>query len=122
MCSIDNICVQIITIKLVQFYHKVIHLIINVNIGQHTVVGSMNMLDASVIGKVIQKYREEKGLSQEVLSGLADIGRSHLSAIERGKRRPTLDTFFKICEALHVRPSTIMAEIECQIDDISRKN
>ena len=70
------------------------------------------MLDAIVVGKVIQRYREQRGLSQEVLSGLADIGRTHLSAIERGARKPTLETFFKISEALGVAPSEIMAEIE----------
>ena len=51
------------------------------------------MLDAVVVGNVIQQEREEKGLSQEVVSGFAGIGRTHLSAIERGERRPTLDTF-----------------------------
>lgn len=39
------------------------------------------MLDAVLVGKVIQEYREKKHLSQEVVSGLADIGRTHLSAI-----------------------------------------
>lgn len=73
------------------------------------------MLDAKIVGKVIQKYREEKGLSQEVLSGLAGIGRSHLSAIERGERRPTLDTFFKIGEALGIGPSVLMSAVEIAI-------
>lgn len=70
------------------------------------------MLDPVIVGKVIQEFRENKGVSQEVLSGLAGIGRTHLSAIERGVRRPTLDTFFRIGEALQVKPSTILAEIE----------
>lgn len=70
------------------------------------------MLDAVVVGNVIQQEREEKGLSQEVVSGFAGIGRTHLSAIERGERRPTLDTFFKIAEALRIRPSELMARIE----------
>lgn len=70
------------------------------------------MLDAVIVGKVIQRYREEKGLSQEVLSGLADIGRTHLSAIERGVRKPTLETFFRISEALEIRPSVLLAAIE----------
>ena len=73
------------------------------------------MLDAIVVGKVIQRYREQRGLSQEVLSGLADIGRTHLSAIECGARKPTLETFFKISEALGVAPSEIMAEIEKEL-------
>ena len=38
------------------------------------------MVDAVTIGRVIQGYREKKKLSQEVVSGLADIGRTHLRA------------------------------------------
>lgn len=74
------------------------------------------MLDAIIVGKVIQRFREEKGLSQEVLSGFADIGRTHLSAIERGTRKPTLDTFFKISDALDVRPSVLLAAIESELE------
>ena len=70
------------------------------------------MLDAVVVGRVIQDCREKKGLSQAVVSGFADIGRTHLSAIERGERKPTLETFFRICDALQVRPSEMMAKIE----------
>lgn len=74
------------------------------------------MLDAIIVGKVIQNIREKKNLSQEVVSGLADIGRTHLSAIERGERKPTLETFFRISEALNMRPSELMKEIEKEID------
>ena len=70
------------------------------------------ILDAKVVGRVIQAYREDKGLSQEVVSGLADIGRTHLSAIERGVRKPTLETFFRLAEALNIRPSQLIATIE----------
>ena len=70
------------------------------------------MLDAEVVGKIIQEYREKRGLSQEVVSGLADIGRTHLSAIERGIRKPTLETFFKIADALDILPSELMKRIE----------
>lgn len=70
------------------------------------------MLDAIVVGNVIQRFRESKRQSQELVSGFAGIGRTHLSAIERGERKPTLETFFKIAEALNVRPSIIMAAIE----------
>lgn len=75
------------------------------------------MLDAIVVGQVIQRLREEKGLSQEVLSGFADIGRTHLSAIERGERKPTLETFFRISKALGVPASEVMAIIEREIGE-----
>ncbi|MBO5212008.1 MAG: helix-turn-helix transcriptional regulator [Clostridia bacterium] len=70
------------------------------------------MLDSKIVGKVIQQYRESKSLSQEVVSGLADIGRTHLSAIERGQRKPTLDTLFKIADALNVEPHRLVKQIE----------
>jgi len=73
------------------------------------------MLDPIIVGKVIQEFREKKNLSQEVVSGLADIGRTHLSAIERGVRKPTLETFFKICGAMDVKPSVVIKEIENRI-------
>lgn len=75
------------------------------------------MLNAELIGKVIQKCREKRGLSQEVLSSFADIGRTHLSAIERGQRRPTLETFFKISAALGMSASDLMREIEREIEN-----
>ena len=74
------------------------------------------MLDAFVVGKVIQRFREQKKQSQELVSGFAGIGRTHLSAIERGERKPTLDTFFKIADALGVKPSIIMAAIEEELE------
>ncbi|MBR6986151.1 MAG: helix-turn-helix transcriptional regulator [Ruminococcus sp.] len=65
-----------------------------------------------IVGKVISDQRKKKGMSQEVLSGLADIGRTHLSAIERGERKPTLETLFRIANALDMRMSEIVIEIE----------
>jgi transcriptional regulator with XRE-family HTH domain len=76
----------------------------------------MNMLDAIVVGKVIQKSREKRGLSQEVVSGLAGIGRTHLSAIERGERKPTLDTFYRLALAMDMAPSALLKEIEDSVE------
>ncbi|MBQ5320772.1 MAG: helix-turn-helix transcriptional regulator [Oscillospiraceae bacterium] len=70
------------------------------------------MLDSQKVGKVIASFRKQRGMSQEVLSGLADIGRSHLSAIERGERKPTLETFYRICGALNLKMSTVIIKLE----------
>ena len=75
------------------------------------------MVDAVLMGTVIQKCREEKGLSQEVLSGLAGLDRTHYSKIERGLRSPTIDTLFKIAGAVDVPPHQLMIEIENAVDD-----
>lgn len=74
------------------------------------------MLDPVIVGTVLQRLREEQHKSQELVSGLAGIGRTHLSAIERGERKPTLETFYKIAHALGKRPSFIMAQIEQEMD------
>ena len=58
------------------------------------------MVTAELIGKVIQDLRKSRGMSQEVLSGLAGLDRTHYSKIERGLRSPTIDTLFKIAHAL----------------------
>lgn len=69
-------------------------------------------LDSKIVGEVIAGFRKKKGISQEVLSGLADIGRTHLSAIERGERKPTLETLYRIATAMDVKMSDIVSEIE----------
>ena len=74
------------------------------------------MLDAIIVGCVIQRIREKKKRSQELVSGLAGIGRTHLSAIERGERKPTLETFFKIAYALDMQPSALMKAIEDELE------
>lgn len=65
-----------------------------------------------IIGIVIREYRKRKSISQEVLSGRADIPRSHLSDIENGKVIPRLDTLWAICDALEVSPSKIISVVE----------
>ncbi len=72
-------------------------------------------LDAQIVGAVIAEFRKRKGISQEVLSGFACIERTHLSAIERGARKPTLETFYRICCALDVKMETVMKEIESRL-------
>jgi transcriptional regulator with XRE-family HTH domain len=79
---------------------------------------SQEQLDPVIVGMVIARFRQEKGITQEVLSGLADIGRTHLSAIERGERKPTLETLFRISSALEVPMSTIVLALE---DEMKKK-
>ena len=74
------------------------------------------MLDSLIVGRVIQGIREKRHLSQEVVSGLADIGRTPLSAIERGERKPTLETLFRLSYALQIPASEIVAEIEKEVN------
>ena len=67
------------------------------------------MVKPEIVGRVLVEYRERKGLTQDVLSGL---DRTHYSKLERGLRSPTLDTLFKIGQALDVPPHVILKSIE----------
>ncbi len=73
-------------------------------------------LDAKIVGNVVKNKRKKKGISQEALSGLADIGRTHLSAIENGERKPTMETLYRISCALNIKMSDIVREIEEEIE------
>lgn len=74
------------------------------------------MLDAERIGAVIRELREKKGLTQEQLSGLAALDRTHYSKIERGLRSPTIDTIFKISSALDMKPHELIQIIEERVE------
>lgn len=70
------------------------------------------MVTSNLVGRVIQSVRKSRGMSQEVLSGLAGLDRTHYSKIERGLRSPTIDTLFKIASALNISPHELMEKIE----------
>lgn len=76
-----------------------------------------DMISAVLVGNVIKKCRKSKGMTQEVLSGLADLDRTHYSKIERGLRNPTIDTLFKIAGALDIAPHDLMIEIEKAVNE-----
>ena len=78
------------------------------------------MVDAALIGQILQEYRVKKGMSQELLSGLAGLDRTHYSKIERGLRSPTLDTLFKIAQAPEIPPHEIVRTIEGRMDGADR--
>ena len=73
-------------------------------------------LNPVIVGETIAYFRKKKKVSQEVLSGLSDIGRTHLSAIERGERKPTLETLYRISCALDIKMSEILKVIEERIE------
>lgn len=68
-----------------------------------------------IFGKVLRNIREEKKLSQEQLAHLSELDRTYISLLERGKRRPTINTLFDLCKPLGLKPSEFLEEIEKEI-------
>lgn len=50
----------------------------------------------------------EADISQEKLAEFSGLDRTYISLIERGKRKPTVETLVQIAKALKVKPSLIM--------------
>ena len=69
-----------------------------------------------IAGTVIRQLRNARGMSQELLSGLAGIARSHLSMIETGSKQPNFETLWRIAGALEMRPSELVAAMEQTLD------
>lgn len=73
--------------------------------------------DNMAIGRTIRNLRKAKGLSQDVLSGLAGIARTHLTMIENGSKQANFETMWRIALALDMRPSELVKRIEQEIEE-----
>ena len=72
--------------------------------------------DHTVTGRVIRRLRRERGVSQEVLSGLAALSRSHLAEIESGKDNANVETLWRVAGALGLRLSDLMRLVEEEME------
>ena len=68
-----------------------------------------------ITGQIIGRLRTQKDMSQEVLSGLAGVARSHLAMIENGHKNANVDTLWRISEALGMRMSQLMQLVEEEV-------
>ena len=73
-------------------------------------IKSLNIDNA--FGKVLKQTREKKGLSQEQLAFDSGLHRTYISLIERGKRSPSLRTLERIVNALDLRLSVMIKDME----------
>ncbi|MGI6238049.1 MAG: helix-turn-helix domain-containing protein [Christensenellales bacterium] len=64
------------------------------------------------IGRIIGRLRIQRGISQEVLSGLAGVSRSHLTMIENGRKTMRIDTLWNIAGALGIKLSDLFLMVE----------
>lgn len=62
-------------------------------------------------GARVRSFRTERGWSQEDFAHLADLDRTYVSGVERGRRNPTLDVIVRLAAALDVAPSALLESI-----------
>lgn len=75
------------------------------------------LYNRKTVGQVIGKLRTKRGISQEVLSGLAGIARTHLTMIENGSKTANVETLWKIALALDMRLSELIYIVESELID-----
>lgn len=73
------------------------------------------------VGNAIRRIRKERGLSQDILSGLAGIGRTHLTMIERGSKQANFETIWKIAVAFNIAPSELVRQIELEAEKMEKE-
>ena len=65
-----------------------------------------------ITGRIVRQLRLEREMTQEVLSGLAGISRTHLSEIENGDDKANVETLWRIAEALGMKLSELIRMVE----------
>lgn len=65
-----------------------------------------------LLGRELRRARRAADLTQEQLAARAKVDRTYISDIENDKVSPTVDMLERLCAALGVRVSAILARIE----------
>ena len=68
-----------------------------------------------VFASNLKKYRHATGLSQEAFADRCGMHRTYISAIECCRRSISLENIQRIADALGMRPSVLMSEVEKEI-------
>jgi transcriptional regulator with XRE-family HTH domain len=67
------------------------------------------------LGLALKSLRTKRKWSQAELALLADVDRNYISLIELGRNSPSVRLLFKLCDALDVKPSDFINDVEKRI-------
>jgi transcriptional regulator with XRE-family HTH domain len=65
-----------------------------------------------MMGQELRNARQRAGLTQERHSFLAALSRLYISELERDLKSPTVDTLFRICDALNVSAADVVGRVD----------
>lgn len=68
------------------------------------------------IGTMLRKARESKGLLQSDMCETTGLTKNHISAIERGISKASVEMLLGYCKKLNMTPNDILEYSECPID------
>ena len=67
-----------------------------------------DQLAKTFMPRVLRRYRDAAGLSQQQLADRVGIAKSYISSLELGYRAPNLNLLVKIAESLNVRAGELV--------------
>ena len=68
------------------------------------------------LGLLIRKKRIEKGLTQSEVADKMNLDYQYISRVERGLISPTIYWMISLCDALEIKSSSFLSELEETID------
>lgn len=71
----------------------------------------IRFMDSKAFGARIQLYRVRGKMTQKKLAEKLGCTSQHISAIERGVKTPTLETFVVLCNVLQVQPNLLLQDV-----------
>ena len=75
---------------------------------------------ATAFGEVLRELRLQRGLTQDQLAEEAMTERSHISALERAEKGPSLATILTLAAALKISAAELIAQVERRISSKRR--
>lgn len=63
------------------------------------------------IGQMCQQYRIKNNLTQNQVAELTGLEPRHISQIERGLSKGSIDTLIKLCNAYQITPDIILYDL-----------
>jgi transcriptional regulator with XRE-family HTH domain len=70
------------------------------------------MQSGDQFGPVLRRVRVERGLTQEQLANVSGLHRTEISLLERGQRKPLLETVVALCRGLGLTPAEFLHEVK----------
>lgn len=75
-------------------------------------MGERTKAPTVAFAEVLKELRAQKGLTQEALALEAETERSHISALERAEKGPSLATLFSVASALGISAGELVSRVE----------
>lgn len=63
------------------------------------------------IGKVYHEYRQKNNLTQNQVAELIGVEPRHISQIERGYSKGSIDTLIKLCNVFKITPDIVLYDL-----------